>query len=189
MINQERVETLVQRFPLLLPTAQKLNSASIDWMIAGSSCLFVLGNERLPDDADISLHDEQHDAADKLFGIKSYIHNSPAGPTRNSNPEGDHSIQLTSRLEFNFDKKYVFSVTETVNANKIHFNYQGTDMYLLPPEDVLLIKALLQRGPDEGKQDIIDIQNFMKIYKIDRGYMSRRIAELGAESRVNNILL
>lgn len=187
MISNEKTEEFVTRFPLFIPTVKKLNEASIDWMIGGSGCLFLLGNKRVPDDVDIFLPDDQHNKADELFGIESYTHTSPAGPVRNSNPEGSHPIQLTSRLEFNFDKHYEFGVTDLVNQKKITFEYKGENLYLLPPEDVLLIKALLQRGPAEGKKDIEDIQNFMDIYQIDKSYLFDRIKELGAQERVGNI--
>lgn len=188
MIYDQKVAELIQKFPLFLPTVTKLNKASLTWMLGGSGCLFILGNERTPDDADLFIPDEQHDEADKLFNIKSFTYTSPAGPVRNSNPEGDHSIQFTSHLEFNFDKHYEFSITELVNQHKIKFEYQGVELFLLPPEDVLLIKALLQRGPQEGKQDVEDIRNFEKIYHLDQQYLKSRIAELGAEARVNHIL-
>lgn len=187
MINNANLAKFVSKFPLFIATAKQLNGASINWMIGGSSCLFLLGNERPPDDVDIFVPDDEHDKADQLFRIKSYIHASPAGPVRNSNPEGDHSIQLTSHLEFNFDKHYEFGVTDMVTKKRIKFEYNGENIYLLPPEDVLLIKALLQRGPAEGKNDMEDIENFMRIYEIDHVYLSSRIQELGTEERVGNI--
>jgi hypothetical protein len=92
MIPNKKIEEFVTRFPRLLSVAEKLNDAHLDWMIGGSSCLFLFGNKRVPEDVDIFLPDNQHDTTDSLFGITSYIHTSPAGPVRNSNPENDHSI-------------------------------------------------------------------------------------------------
>jgi predicted nucleotidyltransferase len=187
MVPQEKVKNFITRFPLLLSTAKKLNEAGVEWMIGGSGCLFLLGNKRLPEDIDIFLPNDQHDIADELFEIDSYSHISPAGPVRNSNPENNHSIQLTSHLEFNFGKHYEFAITPSVIQNKIPFDSEGEQLFLLPPEDVLLIKGLLQRGPEEGKEDIEDINNFMEIYEIDRFYLSQRIKDLGAEQRVGAV--
>jgi predicted nucleotidyltransferase len=187
MILNEKIEELVTKFPLLLSVAQKLNDARVDWMIGGSGCLFLLGNKRVPGDVDIVLPDNQHDIADELFGITSYTHASQVDRVRNSNPGGDHSIQITSHLEFNLDKRYEFRVTGVVSQKKIRLKYEDVDLYLLPPEDVLLIKALLQRGLEEGKKDVEDITNFMGIYRVDQDYLSRRIAELGAEQRVGGV--
>lgn len=179
-----KIQELITRFPLLLPTAEKLNQAGLTWMIGGSGCLFVLGNRRVPDDIDIYLLDEEHDVADKLFGIESYTYSSPTESVRNSNPQGDHSMQLTSHLTFMLDKSYQFSITPLVVSKRIEIEHEGHRFYLLSPEDVLLVKALLQRGKDVGKQDVEDVQDFMAIYNIDRAYLSERVKELGAEARV-----
>ncbi|MBP9822129.1 MAG: nucleotidyltransferase [Candidatus Pacebacteria bacterium] len=187
MINDANLEKFISKFPLFLPTIQKLNEASVDWMIGGSGCLFLLGNNRIPDDADIYIPDDQHDTADELFGIESYTYTSPVESVRNSNPEGNHSLQLTSHLEFNIDKTYKFSITDTVKKKIVKLKYEDINLFLLPPEDVLLIKALLQRGPKEGKNDIEDIKTFMAVYKIDMAYLDHRVKELDAEERVGNI--
>ena len=187
MINIENLKKFIEKFPLFFGVAEKLNANSIDWMIGGSGCLFLLGNERLPDDVDVFLPDEQHDKADKIFGIELFTHTSKSENVRNSNPDGDHSIQLTSHLEFNFDKHYYFGINDAVKQKRIKFQYEGLDLYLLPVEDVLLIKALLQRGLEENKFDIEDIEKFMKIYRIDPIYLNQRIKELDAESRVGDI--
>ncbi|MEK7078297.1 MAG: nucleotidyltransferase [Patescibacteria group bacterium] len=187
MVNPKKLEEFISKFPLLVSVAKKLNKASIDWMIGGSSCLFLLGNKRVPDDVDIFLSDNQHDKTDELFNIESYTHTSKAGPVRNSNPEDNHSIQFSSHLEFNFDKQYKFSVTDSVKQKRIQLEYKDVNLYLLPPEDVLFIKALLQRGQEEGKKDIEDIQNFVNIYPIDHKYLNERIKKLNAKERVSSI--
>jgi predicted nucleotidyltransferase len=187
MIKEEKIEQFISKFPSLLPVAKKLNEAKISWIIGGSSCLFLLGNDRVPGDVDIFILDNQHDKVDKLFGIKSFTHRTSAETVRNSNPGGEHSIQFTSHVEYDFDKHYKYDITETVLGKVIKFTYEGQNLYLLPPEDVLSIKALLQRGPAEGKRDIEDINNFLKIYKVDKDYVETRIKELGAENRVKGI--
>lgn len=63
--------------------------------------------------------------------------------------------------------------------------YKHQNVFLYPPEDVLLIKALLQRGPEVGKHDLADIRSFLKIYPTIRNdYLQARITEIGAEKRV-----
>ncbi len=189
MINSQRIQQFISQFPLLLPTVKKLNTAHITWMIAGSGCLFLFGNERKPDDVDMFLKNDEHDQADTLFGIESFFYTSSTEHVRNSNPEGSHAIQLTSQIEFFLDnKKYSFEITDRVIQKRIQFEYEGNNFWVLPPEDVLLIKALLQRGPEVGKKDVEDINNFLKIYpNLDREYLQARITELGAAERVKNI--
>ncbi len=61
---------------------------------------------------------------------------------------------------------------------------------MYPPEEVLLIKALLQRGKEVGKHDLTDIQAFLEIYPhVRTAYLKKRIKTLGAEKRVGNIFV
>ncbi|MDD5437588.1 MAG: nucleotidyltransferase [Patescibacteria group bacterium] len=188
-INQDRLQVFFARFPLLLPVVTKLNEAGIPFAIGGSGCLYLFGNERQPDDVDIYLPDDKHDEADKLFGIESYTYKSEMENVRNSNPQGDHSIQLTSHLTLSSDgKTYKISLNDHVLSHATKFEYEGQTILLLPVEDVLLIKALLQRGPEVNKHDIEDIRRFLAIQpNIDRDYLKSRVRELGAEGRVGNI--
>lgn len=186
---ESRIALLIERFPLLIPTVKKLNQASIPFAIGGSGCLYVLGNERVPNDADLYLPDDRHDAADQLFGIQSFFHESPVEKARNSNPENNHDIQLTSQIVLQIEgKEYRLGLTPDVLAKTWFADYQGEKLTFLPPEEALLTKALLQRGSDVGKQDIEDVKNFLKLYpRIDQEYLKQRIQTLDAAERVGNI--
>lgn len=186
-INTDNLAAFITKFPKLLPIAKILNENKVNWLIGGSSCLFLLGNKRMPDDVDIFLPDIEHDRVDQVLSLESYTHTSKSASARNSNPNGDHSIQFTSHLEFNFDKNYKFSITDTIVRQRISFEHNGININLLPPEDVLIIKALLKRGKDQGKCDIEDINRFRDIYQLNTEYLSLRITELDCKDRVGNI--
>ncbi len=185
-----RLEQLVAAFPLLLPTLTTLNASGVPFAIGGSGCLFVLGNERTPQDVDMFVPDDLHDAADQCFGIVSYPYHSEQEDVRNSNPQQDHTMQLTSHLVLHVDgRDYALSLRAAMLDHAITATYHGERVVFLPPEDVLLIKALLQRGAAVGKSDVHDIQTFLAIAPgIDRAYLSHRIHALGAEERVRGIL-
>ncbi|MDD2786170.1 MAG: nucleotidyltransferase [Patescibacteria group bacterium] len=185
----ECIENFFARFPLLLLTIKKMNDANIPFAIGGSGCLYLYGNERTPDDVDIFLPDDKHDDVDKLFGIKSFTYKSETENVRNSNPDGNHAVQLTSHLVLNIEGKiYNLSLNENVLQNVTNFEYQGVTVGLLPVEDVLLIKMLLQRDSDVGKHDVEDVQNFLNLQpNIDIKYLESRIDELGARERVGDI--
>ena len=162
-MNAETTKQFIAKFPKLESTLSILDKNNIQWMIGGSGSLFLLGNKRVPDDVDIFIQDSDHDKVDMLFGIKSFQYTSATENVRNSNPDNDHSMQITSHLAITTNsKKYDLRITDDVVANRIQLPYQERTLWLLPPEDVLLIKALLQRGKDVGKNDIEDITNFMK---------------------------
>jgi predicted nucleotidyltransferase len=188
-IHQDRLETFFQRFPLLSKTLNILNSHNIPFAIGGGGCLYLLGNDRLPDDVDIYLPNDKHDEVDGLFGITSFQYKSTQEEVRNSNVDGDHSIQLTSHLFLNIQEHhYDLALTAQTLAMRLETEFAGQKAFLYPPEDVLLIKALLQRGQDVGKHDLEDIQAFLKIYPdIRYEYLKQRIRDLGAEERIGDI--
>ncbi|HCC83728.1 TPA: hypothetical protein DEP96_02680 [Candidatus Uhrbacteria bacterium] len=184
-----RLSSFFARFPLLAKTLAVLNKADIPFAIGGSGCLFLLGNERQPDDVDIYLPNDKHDEVDRLFGITSFPYRSEQEEVRNSNVDGNHSIQLTSNLILKIQgKRYDLALTTDVQSMCLKAEFAGQKVFLYPPEDVLLIKALLQRGQDVGKHDIDDIQNFMKIYpELRMDYLQSRISHLDATERIGNI--
>ncbi|OHB25407.1 MAG: hypothetical protein A2542_00225 [Parcubacteria group bacterium RIFOXYD2_FULL_52_8] len=181
-------ELFVAKFPKLAEVVGRLNANNIDWMISGSGCLWFYGNKRLPNDVDFFLRDEQHDVADKLFGIESFTYTSPLENVRNSNPFGDHDMQLTSHLRISVEgRTYSMSMGDAVFAQRKRVESSIGTLWLIPPEDALLIKALLQRGPDMGKQDLDDIKSFLAIYAPNMDYLQKHIAAIGAEERVKGI--
>ena len=187
-MNEEVIQEFINKFPKLLPTLTILNENNIQYLIGGSGSLFLLGNKRIPDDVDIYIQDKDHDKVDELFGITSFQYKSKTEDVRNSNPENDHSIQITSHLNITIHSTtYNLQITDEVLNNKIRVAFQNTEFFLLPTEDVLLIKAILQRGKDVGKNDLEDIYNYIKIHPINRPYLNARISALKAEDRVGNI--
>lgn len=186
-IRSERRTEYLALFPGLVSILERLGSAQIPYLIGGSGCLFLYGNARVPDDVDIYLPDELHDAADLLFGVTSFIYTSALEHVRNSNPDGSHTYQLTSALRIDAEgKTYALSMGADVFQQGIN----AGPLRLLPVEDVLLIKALLRRGSAVGKHDLEDIQAFMRVYPtIDRAYVDARISALGAESRVGDAFI
>lgn len=180
-METERIQNLIRKFPLLLPTVAKLNSADIPWMIAGSGALYVNGNPRMPKDIDFFLPAREHDSADALFGIESFIYTSPLEHVRNSNPNSDHSMQLTSSLVIRKgDSEYHLEPTDTVLFWRDTFVVDKEKFYCVAPEEALLIKAILARGADVGKNDIADIHSFLTINPdINLEYLRIREKELG----------
>jgi hypothetical protein len=186
---EEKIQILIKRFPRFLEISKRLNESKIPFFIGGSGCLFLLGNERLPDDLDIFLPDEFHEKANVLFGIESFEYRSDREQVQNSNPFGEHAYQFTSHLTISVERRdYRLSITSDQMKQSLSVEVDLTHFRLLPPEDVLLIKALLQRGENEGKHDIEDLSRFIRLYPaLDRIYLLNRICALGAEDRVSGI--
>lgn len=186
-IRSERIREYIAQFPALLTILERLAGAEIPHLIGGSGCLFLHGNDRAPDDVDVYLPDEAHDAADQLFGVQSFTYTSSLEHVRNSNPDGTHTYQLTSALRISAEgTTYPLSMGPEVFRQGV----VAGPLRLLPVEDVLLIKALLRRSADVGKHDLEDIAAFLRVHpRIDHAYLETRIAALGATMRVGDTFL
>ena len=55
---------------------------------------------------------------------------------------------------------------------------------VVPVEDNILFKAILQRGKTESKFDVEDIRDMVKHEKINVAYLNERMKKYGAEERV-----
>ncbi len=189
LIDTARLETFFARFPRLEYVLDVLDEQQVAYAIGGSGCLFVLGSERLPDDVDIYIRSSDHDRVDAAFGIESFPYRSALEEVRNSNPEQNHDLQLTSGLKITADGKvYDLELTENIQSMRICAEYHGRTVLFYPLENVLLIKALLQRGPEVGKHDVEDIQNFLHRFPDIRWtYLQECIDTLHAQDRVGTI--
>jgi hypothetical protein len=190
VINQIKLNRLFEKFPSLFSIVEQLNSLKLQWMIAGSGCLFLLGNDREPGDVDIYLTSSDHNIVDQAFGVKSFIYTSPNENVRNSNPSNNHDIQFTSNLVLmGGNQSFNLSVQQDILDHKLTAEYKSQSVFVLPPEEAILIKAILQRGPDQGKHDIEDIELFIKTnYQLDLNYLNRRIITLNAKERIKDKL-
>jgi predicted nucleotidyltransferase len=188
MVENDRIHSLFRHFPLLFSLVKKLNENKIDFVISGSACLYVFGNERFPLDLDIFLKNKDHDLADKIFDIKSFSFSSDFEVVRNSNPFGDSAFQLTSNLMLLNSKQTLdFSINDNILKNRVEAEYGGEKVFFMPPEEVLLTKSFLNRGPDVGKHDAEDIKNFLKVHKnLNTGYIASRLEDLNIKNRLND---
>lgn len=186
---ETKMDSLVNKFPLIFPTIEKLNDHTIPWMTSGSACLFLLGNDRWPGDFDVFLPDENHDQVDKLFKCTSFTFTSEFERARNSHPQDNHSIQFTSHVVLTVaGKEYPYLVTPSLLKRRSQETYRSQTVWLQSPEDILLSKAIMQRDPSHGKHDFEDIQNFAKVFPLDRQYFKQRVKELNATERVGTLL-
>ena len=64
----------------------------------------------------------------------------------------------------------------------------GVTVPVIPVEDNIIFKAILQRGENRGKYDIQDIQHMIKNEKIDLEYLRKRIRKYHAEERIKLLL-
>jgi len=64
----------------------------------------------------------------------------------------------------------------------------GISVPVIPVEDNIVFKAILQRGKDKDKHDIEDIRHMVANERIDLEYLKERIKKCRAEKRVEPLL-
>ncbi len=64
----------------------------------------------------------------------------------------------------------------------------GVKVPVIPVEDNIVFKAILQRGEAEGKLDVEDIKSMIKHTGVDLQYLQRRIQISKAEKRAKPLL-
>jgi len=50
--------------------------------------------------------------------------------------------------------------------------------------EIILLKAILQRGPEQGKHDLEDIKKLLKFTYINKDYLRQRLEEINADERM-----
>ncbi len=66
--------------------------------------------------------------------------------------------------------------------------FEGVEVPVLAPEDVIALKAVLQRGPEQGKHDLEDVAALAVKVAVEVDYLGLRLRRMGAEDRARPVL-
>ncbi|MEM1574861.1 MAG: nucleotidyltransferase [Nitrososphaerota archaeon] len=86
------------------------------------------------------------------------------------------------------NKIYLFSIDNEMIERIKYKKLFDIEVPLIPVEDNIILKAMLQRSEKEGKHDIEDIKNMIKNEIIDFKYLKERIKKYQVEEIVLPIL-
>ncbi|HUW21855.1 MAG TPA: hypothetical protein VMW41_04280 [Candidatus Bathyarchaeia archaeon] len=104
-------------------------------------------------------------------------------------PLGTNLIEFTADIEvYNGKHKYSFFLTDLVWKYTQRVIISVYQLYFVNPLEVILLKAILQRGKDQGKHDLEDIKSLLKFTYINNNYLRQRLIEINADERVINCL-
>ncbi len=190
----KRLDQLFSRYKNLGDVVRKLNDANIVWVMGGSGALYVQGNDRQPGDIDIYIRDDQHDQVDKLFGIKSIYNESAMDSARISYPSNDKLISIHTGYAIGKQKQaYPTRAERFSDGKKIYHRIIQTEygpFYVLKAEDILLIKALLKRGKNQGnKRDLEDIAFFRRSEHLDKSYLEKRFRQMKVDQATKDLIV
>ncbi len=85
-------------------------------------------------------------------------------------------------------ESYRYSMDDEMVMRVRRATWEGVEVPILAPEDVVAMKAVLQRGPDQGKHDLEDIAALASAMEIDPSYLRLRLRRMGGEERARPIL-
>jgi len=184
MNMEQRADQLASWFNQFPHVCRTLNANHLHWAIGGSASLFLLGG-RIPNDLDIFVFDQEHDRLDELLGLNSYFKQSGPNRARHSLLLGEGKIQFTSQYRLPIADGFLpipLTADLLENGPSIPWRYGRVD--LVPPEIIIILKSILMRGEQQGKQDGVDITAFAQQHPVDNVYLSRLASELGVTKQL-----
>lgn len=178
MADGELVETFRQ-------AAGRLDASGIPWCVMAGAAATCYGVTRPITDIDLFLQSADTPRILALF---------PEGKPRPARPSPqEHALDL-GPLEIWWgmlalkggERLYPFTFDAALRARLTRRSLLGVSAPIMPPEEVILMKAILQRGPEHHKHDLEDIQAMLLTVgaQLDPGYMKERAAACAALERV-----
>ncbi len=68
-----------------------------------------------------------------------------------------------------------FWLDELMQQHRRRLPLLGAQVMVAAPEDIVAHKLLLQRGPEQGKHDVVDVAGIVRRHQLDIPYLSRRL--------------
>lgn len=90
-------------------------------------------------------------------------------------------VELVGYIEIlKTNKKFAFLPDEEMKETCRFMKVAGSEMPFLSPEDIIAFKMVSARGKSVGKQDMEDVALLFSNISIDKDYILRRAARMGA---------
>jgi predicted nucleotidyltransferase len=149
--------------------------------MAGVAC-YLYGNNRYPTDIDVIIREIDLDKIMLLFQRKPVFDDNTLGKATKIHLD---RIELVCHLSVKEDNNLMpFNLDEEM-ISRIQFKkINDLVVPVLAIEDVIVFKAMLQRGKEYGKFDLEDISSIWSQNKINNEYLLKRIRACRAEVRV-----
>lgn len=182
MINHPHLTTLLRQ------AAERLDASGIFWSVFSGAAATCYGVQRPITDIDISLHSKDTARILALF---------PDGQPRPTKHPGEYALDFgpveiwwgTLFLRGG-ERLYPVPFDESMRRRVTRQTILGIDVPVSAPEDIIILKAILQRGAEQGKHDLEDIQAIARTLgnRLDLDYLKERASACGALARVGPYL-
>ncbi len=165
--------------------AERLDASGIPWLVWAGAAATCYGVTRPITDIDLFLQSEETDRILALF---------PEGQPKPARPSPqEHALDLGpleiwwGTLALKGGKRsYPVAFDDAMRARSTRHPLLGVAAPIMAAEDVLVCKAILQRGPERGKHDLEDIQAIIQTQgaRLDLAYTKARARACDALPRV-----
>jgi hypothetical protein len=164
--------------------AGRLDASGLPWCVMAGAAATCYGVTRPITDLDILIC---ADAGQRILAL------FPEGQPKSIAYPGDHALDLGpvelwwGTLHLNGDGRfYPFAPDDQLIKRITRQPIAGMVVPIMPVEDILIFKAILQRGPQRGKHDLEDIQAIAQTpgNRLDLDYMNERAVACAALERV-----
>jgi len=177
---------VIQKVPetqaILETIARRLDAVGISWAVFAGAATSLYGAERPVTDVDILIRGQDAEQVVALL------------PEATVDWRGGQVCKVAwGEVELVPDPvlaaeghHYPFLMDEEMLRRRRWLELWGLRVPVLSPEDNIVFKAILQRGPEQGKHDLEDVEAVVGSLQgeLDLDYLRRRAATCGAEERV-----
>lgn len=180
MLTREQLRGELERLGSLLA------GRNIDWGVAAGAAVYLYTGNRFPTDLDLLARPEQLPDVAALLGVGLKQTGVSWGELQKLQ-QGE--IEVAGRLEIvQGGERWLYFMDDDMVAHLRQMEVDGLTVPVLAPEDLVALKAALQRGLDQGKHDLEDIEAMAGLVTIDAIYLRHRLGRMGAEGRARPIL-
>ena len=158
-----------------------LMPGGIPWAVAAGSAVYLYTNSRPPTDLDILVRPEDLARVTEAMGIAPETEATSWGEVARVQLG---SIEIAGGLVAKSgSNSYPYHLDSEMVSRLRSVTYRGILVSVLSPEDVVALKAVLQRGPEQGKHDLEDIAALAAAMPLDTTYLRLRLELMGATER------
>jgi len=156
------------------------------WAVFSGAAAAVYGSRRVPTDLDVLVEKGQLDGWAARLGAPVTEKVSELGRMRHAQWRGVDICDDVTPVVDGTPRPF-FMDREMLRRRRLRL-VGGLPAWVVAPEDVVVLKAILQRGRERGKFDVEDIRAVAARQRLDHAYLQRRAARCGATERVLALL-
>lgn len=160
-----------------------LDEQQITWGVCAGAAAHLYGNRRPIQDVDILVTSGQ------LLPIIKYLQSIQKAVQWDGTRIFWRGIKLFDDLTVRLPAgRFPFTLDPAMAAHCRRQPLLGAPVMVLAPEDIVVHKLLLNRGSEQGKHDLADVQGILRRQQLDQAYLDARLRACGAHEHLAPLL-